>query len=285
VTNDDPCLIFFATPNSRTYRRRTYPDFRIKMEKMFDPAHERRLLDGDVGYRLNLGSDFGKSKSVGGLASSAHANLNTAVQCLLVGYDDVAEQLLKRACDWLTVAINEQEKPHAYAANGTEAQRQRDLAMCNWLLKNVHDAECLNQFVEYEDRFLLGSKIGRDKTNVSLTLVGYLDAREYGNALERFSGAALRVPKSPRLIRNEGQMCYVICRRRLGQEYSDSDVESAAFAFLRQNMNRWLTGGHFLRAGEWMKVVHWHEENAGHSARAAVLNCYKYLASVEPPAS
>jgi len=70
--------------------------------KIFDPAEERRQLDGDVGYRVVLDFDFEESRSVGGLASSASAYLIDAIYALLVGYDDPAQQLLKRAFDWVT---------------------------------------------------------------------------------------------------------------------------------------------------------------------------------------
>jgi len=243
--------------------------------KSFDPANARGILDGDVGYRWTLNRDFVDAKTVGGLSGSAHAFLNMAVECFLVGYDDPATQLLKRAFDWLTMAIKDQEKPRAYGANGTEAQRYRDLAMCSWLLHNVHDVENLKRFVEYEDRFLIGSKIGRDKTNVSLTLVGYVDAGAYENALERFADAGLSAPESLSSVRNEAQMCYVISRHRLGQEYSEAEVESTTKKFLKRSVNGWLTDGHFLRASEWMKIVHWREGKAGFSPKEAVLKCYE----------
>src|ERR1700677_4128185 len=193
--------------------------------KSFDPANARGILDGDVGYRWTLNRDFVDAKKVGGLSGSAQACLNMAIECFLVGYDDPAMQLLKRAFDWLTAAIKGQERPRAYGENGTEAQRHLDLAMCNWLLHNVHDVQNLKRFVEYEDRFLIGSKIGRDKTNVSITLVSYVDAGAYENALERFADAG-RAPGSSSSVRNEGQMCYVVSRHRLGQEYSEAEVES-----------------------------------------------------------
>jgi hypothetical protein len=137
----------------------------------------------------------------------------------------------------------------------------------------MHDSESLKRFVEHEDRFLIDSKIGRDKTNVSLTLVGYVDAGAYQQALERFADAGLSIPESSGSIRNEGQMCYVICRHRLGQEYLEADIKPASEKFLKRSVNGWLVDGHFLRAAEWMKVVHWREGKAGLSPKEAVLKC------------
>jgi hypothetical protein len=243
--------------------------------KTFDVIDSRESLDGDVGYRWTLSRKFDEAKKIQGLASSAHAFLNMAVECVLVGYDEPAKQLEKRASEWLTVAIQEDEQ-----SKWSEALRHSDLAMCNWLLYNVHDAENLNRLVEYEDRFLYGWK---DKTNTSLTLVGYIDAGACQQAMKHFANAKLTPPKSLNSIRSEGQMCYVICRHRLNQEYSEADVESALEKFLKRNVNGWLIDGHFLRAAQWMKIVHWREGQAGLSPKDAVLKCYEYLSDVVPP--
>lgn len=248
--------------------------------KKFDPLQVRRVLDGGTGYRFFLNFDFNETKSNGGLASVASAYLNMAVACILVGYDGAARQLLVHSFDWLTIAIREDERPPAYGAEGTEAERHLNLAMCNWLLNATHDIESLWKFVEHEDRFLINSKIGRDRTNVSLTLIGYVDAGAYRQALERFLDAGLPVPRSLDSIRNEGQMCYVICRHRLRQEYSEADVKTASKTFLKRSLNAWLVDGHFLRAAHWMKVAHWWEGNAGLSPKEAVLKCYEYLPDV-----
>lgn len=251
--------------------------------KKFDPFYVRQILDGGTGYRFFLTFDFEKAKNAGGLASSASAYINMAVKCILVGYDAPADQLLHRAFDWLTVAIKEHEKPPAYGADGTEAERFFNLAMCNWLLHGKHDAESLNRFVEHEDRFLLSSKMWREKTNVSLTLVNYVDAGANEKVLEWFGKAALSIPKSSGAVRNEGQMCYIISRHRLGQKYLEIEIESAIEKFLKRSVNGWLTDGHFSRAAEWMKVVHWQEGKADISPKEAVLKCYEYLSDVALP--
>lgn len=252
--------------------------------RTFDPLLIREMLDGGTGYRFFLNFDLNETKRNGGLASAASAYLNLAVKCVLVGRDAAAEQLLIRAFDWLTIAITEHERPRAYGVDGTEAERYLSLAMCNWLLNSMHDIEDLNRFVEHEDRFLIGSKIGRDKSNVSLTLIGYVDAGAYQQALERFANAGLPVPESLDSIRSDGQMCYVICRRRQGQEYSEAEVKAASEKFLKRSVNGWLSDGHFLRMAEWMKVVHWQEGKAALSPNEAVLKCYEYLPDAAPQA-
>jgi len=250
--------------------------------KIFDPAEERRQLDGDVGYRVVLDFDFEESRSVGGLASSASAYLIDAIYALLVGYDDPAQQLLKRAFDWVTIAIKEGETPRDYGPDGTEALRYGTLAMCNWLLHGIHDGDSLRRSVEHEERFLMRERLGRDRTNVSLTALSYVDAGAYQVALERLAAARFSAPKFQNAIRSEGQMCYVICRHRLGLEYTEAQVASATERFLKRNMNTWLLDGVPDRAAQWIKVVHWREGTAGISPKEAVMMCYKYLPDAEP---
>jgi hypothetical protein len=247
--------------------------------KKFDPLHAREILDDRAtGYRWTLSREFERSKALGGLASSAHAYLNMAIECLLVGYDEPATQLLTRARDWLTVAINEHEQ-----SKWPGALRYLDLAMCNWLLDGMHDIDNLNRFVDYEDRRLAGSGRRPSKLEVSLTLEGYVDAGACGQALAWFAKAGLSVPKSAAAARSEAQLCYVMCRHRLSEGYSEAEVQTAAQKVLKRSVNTWLLDGHFARAAEWMKIVHWQEGKSGLSPKEAVLKCYDYLPDVAPP--
>ena len=253
--------------------------------KVFDPAEEREQLDGDVGYRFALSYDFEEFRSDGALASSANGYLIKAVYCLLVDYDDPAGLLLKRAFDWVTIAIKQQEKPGDYEPDATEAIRYETLAMSNWLLHGVHDAENLKRTVEHEQRFLVRERLGQDRTEVSLAALSYVDAGAYRILLDRLAAARFSAPKSLNAIRSDGQMCYVICRHRLGLEYSEAEIASATERFLNRNVNGWLLDGLADRAAQWMKVVHWREGDAGISPKEAVLMCYKYLPDVARPLS
>lgn len=256
----------------------------------FDPAHERQILLGDCGCEFDLAADFEQAKTVGGRGSSANAFLGTAIRCLLQGLAEPALQLLKKGQHWVSAALAEREIPkqflhdERYSVDGEAALRSQTLSLCNWLLHGQHDAESLKRFVEYEDRFLSNSKVGRDKVNVSFLLPGYVDAGAYQRALELFANTpGLSPPKSLGSIQNEGQMSYVICRHRLGQEYSEAEVASAVSKFLTRNMDGWLSNGHYVRAAEWMKVVYWQEGRAGLSPKDVLLKCYDHLSGCDRP--
>ncbi len=243
---------------------------------MFDPIKTKHELDGDVGYEWSLARDFDKSRSLGGLSSSANAYLNMAVKCLLVGYDRPAQQLLKKAFNWLTTAIRDEERPRAYAAKGTEARRHLDLALCNWLLHERQDRESFCLYVENYEEFLSASGLAQNKAEISFALPHYVDAGAYRQALARYANAGMSPPESLASIRTEGQMSFVFCHYRLGEKYSAMDVELATEKFLKRNVNAWLIDGHFLRAAEWMKIIHW-QEGIGVTAPQVLLKCYDYL--------
>jgi len=62
----------------------------------FDPVALRARLLGDCGIEFHLGRKLEKSQAVGGLASSADAYIDEAIECLLVDFDDAAKQLLEK---------------------------------------------------------------------------------------------------------------------------------------------------------------------------------------------
>ncbi len=251
--------------------------------EVFDPVDERRLLDGKTGYARLLNRAFEEMRDAGGLASSARVQLNKAVQCLLVGYDEPAKALLARAQEWVTIAIRDDERPGTYTRGGTEGNRHLTLALCNWLLQGKHDSENYAHYIEHYDPFLIREKHIRNKMLIGLTLQCYVDARAYTEALARFDYAGMKPPASLARIRSEGQMSYVLCRHYLTGEYDRAEVDMAMRKFLKYNVNTWLTNGHYLDAAEWMKIAHWSGEETPLSVRAAVLACYDYLAA-SPPA-
>lgn len=253
--------------------------------EVFDPLQERELLDGDVGYRWALGSDFDEYREAGALASCAWHDINTAVECLLVDYDDPARQLLEKAHKWLTVAVDGHDAQGVYDETSgiPKSQPYESIAMCNWLLDGRQDSENLARAVAIQEYECNADKGMRTKLNVSLTLAMYVDAGAYQQAVDRFTTTSgLTPPKSLSVIRGEGQMCYAICRQRLGREYTEAEVMAAAEKFLKRpdlnnGVNTWLLRGHYYRAARWMKIIHWHEGKTGISPKEVLLKCYDYL--------
>ena len=256
---------------------------------VFDPVELRERLDGGSGYRWCLAFDYDEARTNGALASNASDDITVAIQCLLVAYDEPARQLLEKARKWLAVPVEGHDAQGVYEETSgiPKSQPYESLAMCNWLLEGKHDTRNLERAVAIQEHECDARKGMRTKLNVSLTLAMYVDAGAYQQAVDRFTTTSgLTPPKSLGVIRGEGQMCYAICRQRLGQEYTEAEIMAAAEKFVgRPGLNTgvatWLRTGSYDMAARWMKIVHWREGNAGISPKEAVLKCYDYLPKKE----
>ena len=249
----------------------------------FDPIAIRERLLGPTGYEWSLASDFADAQSVGGLGSSGKSKLRTAIECLLVGFDEPGERLLKFALEWVEVAIASGERPARYFPNGTEASFFQTKALCNWLLSNQHDAESFERYLEFEDRYVSTPSIGKDKVSVSFILPTYVDAGAIERALEIFRNTPRLSPPTSSTVRGEAAMAYVVSQFRLGLQYTRTEFETIATRFLKMHVDKWLANGHWDCAAEWMKIVHWNNAQGPITAKQALLRCYDYLPGCERP--
>ena len=250
--------------------------------KVFDPDRKRELLDGDTGYEWRLARSFDEVYKLKALSNVAHADVADAMKCVLVGYDEPAARFARRAREWLTIAVQEDEPHNRYSPDYIRAQRHFNLAQCTWLLEGARDAENLRLFLEHERRYHSATS-ELDKVGVSLAMVEYLDAGDDRPTLDLLLRAGIGPPSSFGAIRTEGQMAYVLCRKRLGEAYEDANVDGALAAFLKREVNGWLIDGHYTRAAIWMKVAHW-REGGPLSPQETVRKAYDYLPGVARPA-
>lgn len=250
--------------------------------QIFDPSEERALLDGVTGYRWYLKQPLATATKEEVVGHWASTYLKLAVRCLIVGYNDAANEILDRAQNWSRIAVKSAERPHDYFEGFTEAGRYLDLALCNWLLFDQHDVDDYRLFLQIYDALLENPKRAGDKGELSLVLPRYVDAGAYRLALSRYAGAGMQPPASLDRVVTEGQMCYVLSRFHLGEEYSAAEVGKALRRFLNRAVNHWLLEGDFVRAAEWMKIVHWNGHQGALSAKDAVLKCYEYLKTPIP---
>jgi hypothetical protein len=203
--------------------------------------------------------------------------LGYAVLCLLVGLNEGASKLLQKAKQWVEIAIAEDEGGATLGPGGNAASRHHTVAMCTWLLEGRHDAEALQQFVVFEDKFIKQPAIAKDKIEVSLVLPTYINARAFERTLEIFAVARIPEPKSLEGIRNGAQMSYVLARHRMGLDYTADEVDGALKRFLMRHMDKWLGDGHAVQAAEWMKIAYWDPHEAEMSPKEAILKCYDHL--------
>ncbi len=194
-------------------------------------------------------------------------------------------RLLARSRHWASVAVetNELVNLRDESPFGEIALRHRTLAMCSWLATGKHDAENLRLAIDFEEQYLASDSPSRNKQQISLSLPSYVNAYAYERTLKTFASCPkLLPPKNLNNIRCEAAMCYVLCRQRLGHDYTALEADAALAKFLMRNVDtEWLARGHYGRAAEWMKIAHW---RAGDDPVAIVLRCYDYLPDRTPPA-
>src|SRR5262249_37912429 len=201
-----------------------------------------RLAGPNGGADIALKQDFEESKAVKGLGSSAGSFLNEAVECLLVGLEDLGTQLLHKARRWLQVAIKTAEVPRRYVRHRTEAHRFEDLALCNWLLEDAHDQDSLSRAAAHQEQLLAAAPA----EPLPGALVGafqvFLDAGEHAKIVrlceqhdlfplpEDLDGCAI----SPDI----GVMCRILAQHRLCLGFPDKHLKAALTSFLPAAIGR-----------------------------------------------
>jgi hypothetical protein len=250
--------------------------------KLFDPNHERNLLDGDIGYDWYLSKSIIYSDEQRVVAAASNADLDLAVLCLLVGYDEPGYALLTRVHDVLGARLREKENTADSTRQTYGHKLHFNFALCTWLLHGEHDQQNYTAYVEKYDRLLAEDSPQSRRHGIGLTLPQYVDARAYDQALAMFHNAGMKPPVSLARVRSEAQMSYVLCRYQLGEAYEQPEVETTIKRFLKGHVNTWLLDGQYTRAAEWMKIAHWSGEASAAGARDAVLHCYDYLAASPP---
>jgi hypothetical protein len=215
------------------------------MKTRYSLEQAKASLDSDVGYEFYLSRSFEKVRAVGGLASSAHSYICSAVKCFLVDYNEAGERLLQRAEEWLQVAIDENECPREYIPNGTEATRFYDLALCRWLAHKVHETDLLQSSIDFRERYFASAKV--DRVELTLVVSQYADADRLDLAWQH----AKRLWKSENLPL-EIRAAAAVAEGKSGEAIGD-DLER----LLKSRVPEWLSRGVYDLAASWLKLAYW----------------------------
>lgn len=249
------------------------------MSEVFNIERERELLRGPVGFAHYLGWSFEESVCDRSLSQSGTMLLGMAVNCVLVGFDNEARELLRKAKEWLENAIGSQERPRQYFPGGTEALRHQDLALCNWLLNDMDDRENLDAAVRNKELYYGTEK--QDRISISIILPVYIDAGRYEQALSLFEQYwGNKRPANVNRIRGEAAMSYVLAAASLHNVYSDDEVQAAFKSFLTHKVPDFLDHGNYPAVARWLKIAFWNDNPARTSAFETVRKCYDYLPNV-----
>ena len=240
----------------------------------FDPKKTRRQLKSFL-IDFHRRASLSEAKAEGSLNGTGWLMTSCGVQCLLVGFFDIGQELLLKARIFVRASIEHKEEPYF-----TEHDRLQDFALLNWLVARSHDLKSLKKAVELKERWF-SDRPTVSKTEVQAALPGYLDAEEYETLMRRYEGAGLTKPANLRRIQGEGTMCYVIARHRLGLDYTPEEIKAAIDTFLKRRVSQWLGyDGAYTDAAHWMKLAFWKK---GDDPIATVLRCYDYLPGLKRP--
>jgi hypothetical protein len=238
--------------------------------KNFSRSAQRTLMEGDTGYKIDLSMDFTEAQNQAALGPAGEYILATAIGCLLVGLDGPARELLEKSLHCASTAIKLNEKPERYFPGATEAFRFEAVAMSHWLMRGVHHNASWDAAITNRLRYHYDAEPGSDSVGISLAVPMFLAAEAYDAVLSLPNS----VPGMESRIHTEAGMACVVARHRVSLEKNPEELRKLSNRFLKRMMNRWLCNGHYLRAAEWMKALHW---EPGMPAKDALLKCYDYL--------
>jgi hypothetical protein len=212
------------------------------MKNRFSADEARAQLQGPVGFAFDLEDSFEEAAVVGGLASSADAFINKAVKCFLVGFDEPGHLLVQKSIAWYSSAISTHDIPIRHFEGGTEASRLYGLALAKWLA-GEQSVDEVRESLECRENYLSG-RPGRDRVEVGLVLVEYLDGGRTDLIIAHVD-RLWRGKKLPLEVATIVKLCDLPPgdRRRL-----------EVISLLRSSADEWLSRGHWSRFATWVKI-------------------------------
>ena len=175
----------------------------------FDPVKWCETLLG--GIRFDLAADFNEISARGCLTGYGLGFHGTAIEAILVGFDEPAVWLLEKATRWLGAAIAAEEDQYSSTEedpyrswDGTRSLQYESMAQCNWLLTGVHDFENLRCAVHYTNRYYSDYAWESDDLVFSPPL--YCEAEEVARACEIFESVVENAGRqNPEDVARRGQ--------------------------------------------------------------------------------
>lgn len=256
---------------------------------MFDPAISRMNAFSEEMLRFYLNTKYDASKPMGNIAV---CEVDTALHGWLVGLHDEVKPIICRSTAWIEKAINLKEQfgsdPNAHFTKLYWAK-----ALCGWLENGWNfEGDWGSARIFEESSWRNGSRPWPESEIIKYGLDDYMlfsyqageheDSFEAGIEMyERWLGKK-QVSLSKRLKPRD--FAYALCLHRTArQQFDENDLLKAGKRMLDSNMQvGWLSGGQFIRAATWLKVVYWHFSEAL-TPYDVVLKAYDHMPDVERP--
>jgi hypothetical protein len=227
-----------------------------------------RMLVGDNCFRSwVLRQQPTAGSSAGALASYAKDHLTCALQCLMVGMERDALELLAKSDEWMTPAL-------VRAAAGEEIELEYWYhfrhAVCRWLIGppvGVHDLTRACELLQASEAMTLANA-GAYAQELDHVLPLWLSAGRYAECIAKYEQCGAKYPPPRKRQQCEAAMAYFLARERLHSSIPEQDIQQKLHLFLREQVPTLLKYGRYDRFALWVQIIS--RAEAGAPARAAI---------------
>jgi hypothetical protein len=226
----------------------------------FERLAER--MRGPFGYQDTIRMEYDpKSPPLG-----AEMILLDAVQCLLVGMEAEALELLAKADRWLMIALP--RYVFGEVVSDTEEARHLELALCRWLEGPPAVPPDLTRACALLAAQAAAVTAPTHASTFEWVLPLWLDAGQDAECVAAFERCEPRYPPARRRHHAPYAMAYLLARQHLRHTLSAPQMTKLIDDFLARHVPWMLNHGDYINFARWVKLTTGAEPGA--AARAAV---------------
>lgn len=204
--------------------------------------------------------------SAGHFASRAEEYSTKAIQCLMVGMEPEALELLHQSDEWLTPALARAEAGEAFEF---EYEHRFHHAVCQWLFGRPASANNLTRACQLLD---VSGAISSARTGSSfhldLVLPLWLAAGRYTECVLTYDQSGAKYPPPRKRQHSEAAMACLLAHERLNPSMQEPDLQKRQHVFLKEQVSKLLASGQEHRFALWVQIIT--RAEAGAPARAAI---------------
>jgi hypothetical protein len=233
---------------------------------IFDPIVLKTNGFSEGMLNFLLGTRYDASRPMGNVARS---ELNVVVSAWLVGLQKEVASVVPRCLDWITTAIDDDEKfganQNLHRTNLHWAKAMADwmnggLDSASWASARVFEEAAwrdekrpwpMNEIIQsgLDDYMAFAYQAGDDSSSDGL------ESYESGIQIyEHWLGK--QVPSLSKTLKPR-EFAYALCLHRVRSQFSRDELFKAGRRMLRANLEaKWLGAGQFIRGATWLKIVY-----------------------------
>jgi hypothetical protein len=256
---------------------------------LFDPIKSRLNGFNDEMLKFYLSTQYDPMRPMGNVAAN---ELGTVIKAWLVGLSADVSPIIPRSLQWIDKAIEGGEKfgpdPNAHRTTLHWAKALGGWMDDGWNYEGDWDsARCFEEARwRYEKRPWPTNEIVKSGLDDYMAFAyqggdhneGFLAGIDMYERWTGRTGVSLSKALKPR------DFGYALCLHRTArQAFDENDLFEAGRRMLQANLQgNWLSGGQFIRAATWLKIVYWHHDDTL-TPLQTILKAYDNMPSVPRP--